>query len=356
MRILYAVGSWGLGHATRSLPLITSLLDTNASLTIVSTGRALAVLRGELQDRCEFLDWPDVPHTVGRTAWGFYLKTAAAIPRYLAVVRREQQWTAQLLRARHFDRIVSDNRYGIQHPDVPSFHVVHGLRFIAPGRVHLIERRLETVNYRWLGHLRQVIVPDTQEDQLSGDLAHSLEVFPQRVITYAGILSRLRRRAVSEDLDLFVTLSGPEPQRSMLERLILQQLPSVRGRIVVTLGKPDAAAHTRVGSADVYGYLDRSGQEEMMNRARLVLCRSGYSTIMDLAELQRRAVLIPTPGQTEQMYLARYHQARGTAFAVDQRRLDLRAALARGATLPPFRASVSTEQTVRRATSLILAG
>lgn len=356
MRILYAVGSWGLGHATRSLPLITALLALNAELTVVSTGRALGVLRAELQDRCEFMDWPDVPHTVARTAWGFYLKTAVAIPRYLAVIRGEHQRTAQLLRVRRYDRIVSDNRYGIQHPDVPSFHVVHGLRFIAPGRVQLIERRLETANYHWLGHLRQVIVPDTQEDRLSGDLAHRLDVFPRSVITYAGILSRLRRRAVDEDLDLFVTLSGPEPQRAMLEAVVMRQLPSVSGRIAVTLGKPGAAAHTRVGSADVYGYLDRASQEEMMNRAALVLCRSGYSTIMDLAELRRRAVLIPTPGQTEQMYLAAYHQARGTTVSCDQRRLDLRDVIARGASLPPFHATITTADTVQRATSVILAG
>lgn len=356
MRILYAVGSWGLGHATRSLPLISALMERHAGLTVISTGRALAVLRAELQDRCEFLDWPDVPHTVGRTAWGFYLKTAAAIPRYLAVVRTEQQRTADLLRHRRFDRIVSDNRYGIQHPDVPSFHVVHGLRFIAPGRVQVIERRLETENYRWLGHLRQIIVPDTQEDRLSGDLAHRLDVFPPRVVTYAGILSRLRRQVVEEDLDLFITLSGPEPQRTMVEEVVMRQLPSIPGRIVVTLGTPDRTARTRVGTADVYGYLDRPAQEEMMNRARLVLCRSGYSTIMDLAELQRRAVLIPTPGQTEQMYLAGYHQARGTTVSFDQRRLDLRAAMAHGAGLPPFRASTSTADTVRRATGLILAG
>lgn len=356
MRILYAIGSWGLGHATRSLPVVTALVDGGADVTVVSTGRALAVLRADLGGRADFLDWPDVPQTVSGTAWGFYLRTGAAIPWMLAALRRERAWTAQLLRRRRVDRIVSDNRLGIQHPDVPTFHIVHGLHSIAPARIAFLERSLEAFNYRWLGHLRGIIVPDTRIDRLSGDLGHRLEVFRPEQVTYAGILSRLRRRQLPQDLDLFVTLSGPEPQRSMLERIVLRQLPSVRARTVVALGKPDVCSHTRIGTADVYGYLDRTAQEEMMNRARVVVCRGGYSTIMDLAELQRRTVLIPTPGQTEQVYLARYHHARGTALAADQRRLDLGASAARAAVLRPLHASVTTGDTVRRIASLVLAG
>lgn len=356
MRILYAIGSWGLGHATRSLPVVTALVDGGAEVTVVSTGRALQVLRADLDGRCEFLDWPDVPQTVSRTAWGFYLRTGAAIPWMLAALRREQEWTAQLVRRRRFDRIVSDNRFGVQHPGVPSTHIAHGLHSIAPGRIALIERRLEAFNYRWLGHLRHIIVPDTRDDRLSGDLGHRLEVFPPERVTYAGILSRLRRREAIQDLDMFVTLSGPEPQRTILERIVLRQLPSLQGRVAVALGRPDDPSYQRIGTAEVFGYLDRSAQEAMMNRARVVVCRAGYSTIMDLAELQRRAVLIPTPGQTEQVYLARYHHKRGTALAAEQGRLDLAAAADDAESLPPLRASVTTAQTVGRVTSMILEG
>jgi UDP-N-acetylglucosamine transferase subunit ALG13 len=221
------------------------------------------------------------------------------------------------------------------------------------------ERRLEAFNRRWLGHLRAVIVPDTREDRLSGDLGHRLEVFPPERVVYAGILSRLRaqpRPVPPRDVDLFVTLSGPEPQRSMLERVVIRQLPSLGIRAIVTLGTPDVRTHRRIGDADVYGFLDRAAQEEMMNRARIVVCRAGYSTIMDLAEVRRRAVLIPTPGYTEQVYLARYHHARGTALAVNQGRLDLSAAAAQGSRLPPLYASVTTDDAVRTITALIRAG
>jgi len=361
MRVLYAVGSWGLGHATRSLPVIQALLERGVEVTVVCTGRALLLLRQELMERCEFLDWPDVPQTLGRSALEFYARSALAIPHMLLVMLRERSWTENLLRRRRFDRIVSDNRYGVQHPAVPSFHLAHSLRFIAPRRVALLEWLLEAFNYRWFCGLRRILVPDTPEDRLSGDLAHRLRVFPPKLLAYIGVLSRIRARDLPQDLDLFVTLSGPEPQRTMLEEVIRRQLaawrPAATGlRVVVALGRPEAPHREEVDGVEVYGYLDARAQEEMVNRAHLVVARSGYSTIMELAEVERRAVLVPTPGQTEQVYLAAYHERRGTIRAVSQSRLALPRDVAVAATRPGLRAREKTEVAVRRAVDLILAG
>lgn len=361
MRILYAVGSWGLGHATRSLPLIQALLEGGAQVTVVSTGRALLLLQRELGRRCEFLDWPDVPQTLGRSAPEFYARSALALPRMVQVMRRERAWTAELLRARRFDRIVSDNRYGVQHPAVPSFHLAHSLRFIAPGRVGLVEWALEAFNYRWFRGLRRILVPDTPQDRLSGDLAHRLRLFPQRLLAYIGILSRIRARDLPQDLDLFITLSGPEPQRTMLEEILRRQLaawrPAAGGlRVVAALGRPEAPRREEVDGVEVYGYLDARAQEEMVNRARVVVARSGYSTIMELAEVERRAVLVPTPGQTEQVYLAAYHEGRGAVRAVAQSRLALPRDVAAAAARTGLRAREKTEGALRRAVELIFAG
>ncbi|MBI3974819.1 MAG: hypothetical protein HY334_00330, partial [Armatimonadetes bacterium] len=315
MRILYAVGSWGLGHATRSLPVITGLLEAGAEVTVISTGRALLLLRGELGARCEMLDWPDVPQPIGRGALEFHTRAALAVPWFLRSMTRERGWTAALVRQRRVDRIVSDNRYGVQHPAVPSFHIAHGLRFIAPRRLALVERGLEGFNYRWFAGLRRVLIPDTPEDGLSGDLAHALQVFPPSLLAYVGILSGIRARPLPQDIDLFITLSGPEPERTLVEHGILSQIRAAPrvfgGRIVVARGRPEAPRHERLNGGEVFGYLERSAQEEMMNRARVVVARAGYSTIMELAELERRAVLIPTPGQTEQEHLAEIHHRRG---------------------------------------------
>lgn len=356
MRILYAVGSWGLGHATRNLPVMQALLAAGVDLTVVSHGRALILLRRELGDRCEFLNWPDVPATIARNALAFYARSALALPQMVRTMLEERGRTAALLRTRRFDRIVSDNRYGVQHPDVPSFHIAHSLRFIAPGRLAIIERLLEGFNFRWFAGLSKVIVPDTSEDALCGDLAHRLRFFPPSLLAYVGILSRIRAQSVPQDLDIFITLSGPEPQRTMLEQVVRRQIASAGGRIVVGLGKPEVSAVERMNGGEIHGYLDQAAQEEMMNRARIVVARAGYSTIMELAELERRAVLIPTPGQTEQAYLAAYHDRRGTIRSVDQHALQLSRDVALARARPGLRARVKTAQAVRRVVDLVLAG
>ncbi len=273
---------------------------------------------------------------------------------------RERALTTAFVRARRIDRIVSDNRYGVQHPGVPSFHVAHGLRFLAPRRLRLVERGLEAFNYRWFAGMRRVLVPDTPEDELSGDLAHHLAIFPRSLLAYVGILSSVRARPLPQDIDLFITLSGPEPQRTRLERRVLQQLRARRegrsSRIVVALGRPEAPGDERLEGCQIFGYLDRRAQKEMMNRARVVMARAGYSTIMELAEVERRAVLVPTPGQTEQEHLASRHHRLGAVWSVGQDQLQLDRDVAAAAARPGLRARTKTAEAVRRSVALIMAG
>ncbi|HXF81146.1 MAG TPA: glycosyltransferase family protein, partial [bacterium] len=112
MRILYAVGSWGLGHAARALPILRALRAAGHELTVISSGRALLFLRRELAEAVQFLDWPHFPHTLGRNRAEFFIRSALALPAFLRVMYWERARTRELLRGRRFDRIVSDNRYG----------------------------------------------------------------------------------------------------------------------------------------------------------------------------------------------------------------------------------------------------
>ncbi|MDR7434213.1 MAG: glycosyltransferase [Armatimonadota bacterium] len=353
-RVLYAVGSWGLGHATRSLPLLRGLVEAGCSVTIVSTGRALTLLRQELGNRCTYLDWPDVPQPLGRSATAFYVKSALSLPKFFATFREEHRRLLHLLRREPFDLLISDNRYGIQHREIPSFHVLHGLRFIAPGRVRAIELLLEYFNFRWFTPVRGFLIPDEEEDGLSGDLSHHLRFFPRERLHYIGILASLRRLPVEEEIDAFVSISGPEPQRTILERIVLEQVQRAPGRIVVALGRPEVSTMTKLGNAEVYTYLPRRAQEAFMNRSKVIVARSGYTTIMELAALRKRALLIPTPGQTEQVYLASYHKQRGTAHAVWQHRLDLARDLPKALSTSGLQARSTTEEAVQRFLSIVL--
>jgi len=74
---------------------------------------------------------------------------------------------------------------------------------------------------------------------------------------------------------------------------------------------------------ETYSFLSKNDREDFLNRSKLVVSRSGYSTILDLAVIGTKALMTPTPGQVEQEYLARYHNQKGTFYSVNQNDIDL---------------------------------
>lgn len=326
MKILFAVQDWGLGHATRDLILIRALLDGGHAVTVLSHGAALQLLRSELGERCRYETLRDIPKPLSRNPLWFQARMALAMPQILMTFRRERAFVQELWERERFDRVVSDSRFGVCVPQVPSYHLTHSLRQIIPGRLRVIETIVERGQRSLLAGCRKVLVADEEAGGgLAGDLCHDVRCDwgPDR-IEYLGILSSLSRRNLVQDIDYFLSISGPEPQRSIFERIALAQVSQLPGRIVVALGRAGAPdSELDGGRISVHGYLNRARQEEIMNRARLVVSRSGYTTLMELAELGRRALLVPTPGQTEQEYLARYHETRGHLHAVRQDQLRL---------------------------------
>lgn len=322
--VLFAVHDWGLGHATRDLVLIRGLLAAGHRVTLLSHGRALRLLRDELGGRCGYVELRDIPKPLGRRASSFYVRMSLALPIVFWTFRRERRITAELVRERGIDRVVSDSRYGVCHPGVPSFYLVHSLRQIIPGRPRRLEKRVEASQRRLLSGAHRLLIPDQEEKGLAGDLCHGLACDWGGRLEFLGILSSVRRRPVPQDVDCFVSISGAEPQRTLFEERVLAQVREVPGRVVVALGRPDAPdVRSDDGRVTVYGYLDRADTETMLNRARLVVTRSGYSTLMELVELGKKALLVPTVGQSEQEYLGDRLESLGWMHCVRQRRLDL---------------------------------
>jgi len=339
--VLVSPLSWGLGHATRDLPIIRYLLGRGHHVTVAAEGRALALLKQEAPE-CDFEELRDYPppYSSGRH---FVPKFLAMAPAMLWAIERETVNVRRLLRRRRFDLVLSDNRFRVRSRGVPSFVLAHQLRFMAPPALSAFEVIPEFFNYVYFSPFDRIIVPDAADPQvnLSGRLSHEMRwLKPSRRVYYAGVLSSVRRLEVAEDVDLFISISGPEPQRTQLERIILDRVADVPAdRIVVALGQPEVKEVRRLdGRITVHGFLDRAGQEEMLNRARMVVCRSGYTTVMELAELGKKALFIPTPGQTEQEYLSRYYRERGWFHSVSQYELDLPRDLeaARRMTGPPL--------------------
>jgi len=332
-RILFAVHDWGLGHATRSLVLIRALVARgDRVLVLMAESPGLQLLRAELGDVCEYQCYGDLPKPFSRYPALFYLRMSLATPRVWLRFELEQRLTERLVRERRIDAVVSDSRLGVWSHAAPSYCLFHSLRQIIPGRPAALERLVERAQRHLLRSYRAILVPDVDtEDALAGDLAHDLDFDwgPRRVV-YLGPLSEVGREGAAEDIDYFFSISGVEPHLTMLETRVLAALPFLPGRSVVALGRPSAAGEfRRIGGATVHGYLDRRAHGEMLARARVVVSRSGYTTLMELAGLGKRALFIPTPGQSEQEYLAKFHCERGRVFSTVQSALDIACDLAR---------------------------
>ena len=326
-RVLFALHDWGLGHASRSLVLIKPMIARGDQVTILMAPSAgMQLLKAELGDTCDFYPYRDIPKPFSRYPAMFYIRMSLSMPLVWARFKLEHRLTERLVRERGFDLVVSDSRFGVWSREVPSYCIFHSLRQIIPGRPRGLERLVEWGQRGLLKRFTKVLIPDAELDGgLSGDLGHHPDLdWGEGRLQYLGPLSGVERMDVEEDVDYFFSVSGIEPQRTLLAERVMEALPKLSGRIVVTLGRPEAVGekYMRHG-ATIYGYLDRAAQAEMLNRAHVVFTRSGYTTLMELAELGKRALFVPTPGQSEQEYLARFHHEQGHVYATTQKRLDL---------------------------------
>jgi uncharacterized protein (TIGR00661 family) len=328
MRVLYGVCSWGLGHATRSLPIIRKLLDDGNEVTIVSTGSSLELLQMELQERANYLDFEDYPLPYTEKSKVFLIKFCYSSPKLIRSIIDEHKRIMKLLDKQKFDIIISDNRYGVFHRNIPSYFITHQLRVIAPARIKWVENSFERFNAYFQKYFKNIMVPDYENNGISGDLSHNLNHLKTDKVKYFGIMSDFSKMDVKEDVDLLFSISGPEPQRQVLEDIVFQQINEFDGNILLSLGRSlNSELETKKkelnDNVHLYDFLPGEQRERIMNRSKLIVSRSGYSTLMDIFALGKKAMFIPTPQQTEQEYLAKYHEDLGNFHYVNQNELDL---------------------------------
>jgi uncharacterized protein (TIGR00661 family) len=324
MKLIYAVCSWGLGHATRSLPVIRKLTDENNEVTIISEGRSLELLKKELgEDIKEYIEIPDYPMLLSENARQFMAKSVVYWPLFIHRMRKGLTTLTNILKNRKCDRIISDSRFDMYNRKIPSFFISHQIRIMNPLRIGMFENGSEIFNLYFFKRFRGVIVPDFKKDGLSGDLSHNLKRIDEDKINYVGVLSDFRKKSVKKDIDYFVSISGPEPQRSIFEKKLLNQIDNLSGKVVVTLGKTENLDEFKDKKFETYSFLTKEKREEFLNRSKLIISRSGYSTILDLSVISTKALMVPTPGQIEQEYLAKYHKKKKFFHCVNQNKIDL---------------------------------
>jgi len=324
-RVLVSPLNWGLGHATRDIPVIRELLTRGHEVTVAACGNALAVLRREFPD-CRFITAPDYPAPYD-TGSLLLPRLVLALPELVQALSAERRCIAKITARDRYDLIISDNRLGMYSDAVPSLFLTHQLHFHFPFLLWPAE--LFVLYFNRLLHKKydRVIVPDNPPGPtaLAGKLSRPLLLSSYNYLYHAGILATARRLDIRQDLDYLFIISGPEPQRTILERIVLPQIAELDGIKVVLLGSP---AGTTAAAPDpdttVISYVDTEEKIRLLNRAKFIVCRSGYTTMMELAEVQQRhALFVPTPGQTEQEYLSGYYCRQGWFFSQEQARLRL---------------------------------
>jgi UDP:flavonoid glycosyltransferase YjiC (YdhE family) len=318
-RILVAPLNWGLGHATRCIPIIRLLLERGVQVYLASDGEALRLLKAEFPD----LPAMELPSYRIRYGHGnMVLNIGRQLPRLVYAIRAEQWATERLVSEYGIQGIISDNRYGCFSKHTRNVLMTHQLNLRVPGwGLQWCANKILGVALR---KFQTIWVPDLPGAvNLSGALSHGPEL-PHPDVQYIGLLSRMRVFPQELEYDLAFVLSGPEPQRSFLEQRLMEQAVGLPYRCIFVQGKMRSREHYfESDQVEVVSHLTTSDLNRILLASAVVVCRSGYSSMMDLAVLNKKAILIPTPGQTEQEYLADLWEEAGCFAVQSQENIDL---------------------------------
>ncbi|MCX6207345.1 MAG: glycosyltransferase [Bacteroidetes bacterium] len=326
-RVLIAPLDWGLGHATRCIPIIKAFQLLHYEVIIAADGPSAKLLTNEFPElRVVHLDGYHIQYA--STAKGLPWKLFLQIPKILSSIKKEHQWLDTFIQKEKIDLIISDNRYGVCTNKVPCVFITHQLLIKTP--YTFLEKFIQKINYHFINHFSACWVPDNAgEPNVAGVLSHP-SALPKIPVHYLGILSRMQVHKIEAiQFDHCFLISGPEPQRTLLEKKIVEMLPLLAGKVVIVRGLPNAGNSIIVPSnTKVFDHLSTNELASVIYSSKLIICRSGYTTVMELIGMRKNALLIPTPMQTEQEYLATKLVSENRFQMVSQDELDATKVLA----------------------------
>jgi uncharacterized protein (TIGR00661 family) len=321
--VLVTVLDWGLGHATRCVPVIRELLNQNCKVTLAGNGQSLKLLQQEFPS-LEFQELPSYNVSYS-DSMPFMFKIFLQLPKFLKAIRAEHNEIEKLVAQSKVDLVISDNRYGCWCRHVPSVLITHQVNIILPPVLSWLSFGLNYFNHQLIKRFMLCWVPDFESDRITGRLTIRGELN----IRYIGMLSRFARNEnISIDQDLIVAVvSGPEPQRQVLESMLESQMVNQTGQLVLVRGIPQGEERNHA-KIKFINHLPANELSKLIQQANVIITRSGYSTIMDLVRLcKKNVIMIPTPGQTEQEYLAKTLEKKRIALSQSQSDFDLATAL-----------------------------
>lgn len=317
-KILIAPLNWGLGHAARCIPIIHFLKKNNYTPLIASDGVALSFLKTEFPD-IQTIELPS--YNISYSKYGFLLKwkLMGSFFSVYKAVKEEQRIIASIVEKENLVGVISDNRFGVVNKTVPSVYITHQLNVFSGFLTFFSSKFHQFI----ISKFDACWVPDSKgEHSLSGELIQINN--PKVSISYLGNVSRFLFEKKKKKYDILILLSGPEPQRSMFEELLVGELSTYKGRVLFVRGVLDSSTISSTNkNIEFVNYLQSKSLNEAINTSEIIISRSGYSTIMDLAKLNKKAFFVPTPGQPEQEYLAKYLKQKKIAPFSKQEQFNL---------------------------------
>lgn len=298
-KVLVTALNWGLGHATRCIPLIRELEKRGSSPVLASDGPALLLLQKEFPHLKSY-ELPSYNITYTRNGDHLKWKLLFDTPSILKTIKAEKKTTQRIVEEEKVSVIISDSRFGTRYKHARNIFVTHQLNVLS-GNTTFISSR---IHRRYIKKFDECWIPDSPgRRNLSGILGHLKQENDH--FKYLGALSRFEKRDSPLTYDYLILLSGPEPQRGLLQDILLKAFRDISGKVLFVRGVLEEENFTCLNpNIEIKNYLYGNELEQAINSSRLIIARSGYTTLLDLAKLEKRAFFIPTPGQFEQEYLA----------------------------------------------------
>lgn len=334
--VLLSPLDWGLGHTTRCIPVIQELIYEGCDVLIACNSQQKTLLQAEFP-QLSYHDLPGYGIRYAKNRWTTIGRIVFQLPKMMIRAKKENRWLKELLARQRIDAIISDNRFGLYSEGIPSIFITHQLA-IKTGLGAWADRQARQLNYQRINRFTEVWVPDNGNGySIAGSLSKppQLPVIP---VKYLGGISRFGpcEAPLDPPIDLLIILSGPEPQRSVFEDLLMEQLPAFNGNAVLVRGLPGGSGEARRIQPHITSYDHVAAPE--LNRfvcsAKLVISRSGYTTVMDLLKTKKKSILVPTPGQAEQEYLGAHLEKEKLACCFAQQSFNLATALKKAAAFP----------------------
>ena len=316
---------WGLGHAARCIPIIKHLQRKKYKIIIAGSGLSLKMLKNELPE-LEFETVPTKEIHYSKILPAF-LKILMQFPTFIKNIWIEKK-TANYLQKKHNPNfIISDNRYGFRSNNCPSYFITHQVSPLLPSMLSVFQSCFRLLHLKLIKNFDHICIPDFEsENNLSGKLSHGFNL-PQNV-SYIKPLSRFsfvgKKREIARSAEILIVISGPEPQREIFFTKAIRQSQKLDKTVLILAGLPGKEINEKINKLTILNHLPTEQMKQQIIGAEYVVCRSGYSSIMDLTILKKKAALIPTPGQTEQGYLAKHLTNKKLFLSFRQNEFDLR--------------------------------